>query len=318
MSKRPYFSIIIPMFNREREIGRAVNSCLAQDFEDFEIIVVDDGSTDGSVAVVQNFTDPRIKLICHEVNRGVSPARNTGVDAASGEWVIFLDSDDELLPGALATMRRRTSDVGNEIKSVRFMCRLDSGELSPAPPLKDEVWNYEAYIRWTESTLDGRQETLGVVRRKTFQKVRYPDNRSLEAIYHLDFARHFLARSCPDVMRLYHQDADNQLVKPEACRALVSAPDQARGMEAILSRHGEALWTWAPKRYWQHVSGLATLHFLSGHRVKALHYAARCLRSKPLSVRTWAIVVFGLLGRRSLAWLKVSRSRWPQARRSNK
>lgn len=197
---RPYFSIGIPMYNRARFIARALNSCLSQDFTDFEIIVVDDGSTDGSADVVRGFTDSRIKLICHDMNRGVCPARNTAADAASGEWVINLDSDDELLPGALATIYRRTSEVSSDIAKVRFMCRLDSGDLSPQPPLKDERWDYEAYIRWAEAHhSDGISETLSCVRRATFQSVRWPNDRMRGAIYHLDharFPRQGLSRCC--------------------------------------------------------------------------------------------------------------------------
>src|SRR5579862_3104859 len=94
----PFFSIVIPAYNRSVEIVRAVDSCLRQDFSDFEIVVVDDRSTDHTAEVVRRYNDVRINLICHAANRGVCPARNTGVSHANGQWIIFLDSDDELLP----------------------------------------------------------------------------------------------------------------------------------------------------------------------------------------------------------------------------
>src|SRR3954468_10100910 len=103
----PFFSIVIPDYDRAALIGRALRSCLDQDFTDFEIIAVDDGSADGSVAAIRRFDDPRLKLIEHERNRGVGPARNSGMAAAIGEWIVCLDSDDELLPGALRTMHDR-------------------------------------------------------------------------------------------------------------------------------------------------------------------------------------------------------------------
>ena len=102
---RPYFSIVIPVYNREKEIVRAVNSCLIQSFGDIEIVIVDDASKDQTVAVVKSLCDPRIVLVCHEMNRNVCPARNTGVAHSRGEWVLFLDSDDEFLPGALEKLR---------------------------------------------------------------------------------------------------------------------------------------------------------------------------------------------------------------------
>jgi glycosyltransferase involved in cell wall biosynthesis len=304
---KPYFSIVIPMYNRARFVARALNSCLSQDFTDFEIVVVDDGSTDGSADVVRRFTDPRIKLVCHEMNRGVCPARNTRVAAANGEWVIYLDSDDELLPGALATIYRRTSEVSSDIAKVCFMCRLDSGELAPQPPLKDEIWDYEAFIRWVEAHANSISETLPCVRRTTFQHVRLPNDRLLEGIYHLDLARSFLTRAYPDVVRLYHSDAENQLTRPSAIRALISAPDRVKGMEELLARHGEALSKWAPTSFLGRLSSLAIQYFLCGQRLKGLRYALRYARHHPASPKFYAIVAFGLLGPRPLAWIRAAK-----------
>src|SRR6267378_3691627 len=107
----PLLSIVLPVYNRERMLKRAIESCLAQDFADFELIVVDDGSTDRSVSVAEAYRDPRISVVRHPVNRGVGPARNTGVDAAGGEWIVCLDSDDELLPVGLSAMAARISSL---------------------------------------------------------------------------------------------------------------------------------------------------------------------------------------------------------------
>lgn len=93
-------SVVIPLFNKEKSISNTINSVLRQDFSDFEIVVVDDGSMDGSVAIVEAMNDPRIRLIKQE-NGGPSKARNTGVKNAKGEWIVFLDADDEMLPNAL-------------------------------------------------------------------------------------------------------------------------------------------------------------------------------------------------------------------------
>lgn len=95
-------SVVIPLFNKEKSISNTINSVLRQDFSDFEIVVVDDGSTDGSVAIVEAMNDPRIRLIKQE-NGGPSKARNTGVKCAKGDWIVMLDADDELLPNALNT-----------------------------------------------------------------------------------------------------------------------------------------------------------------------------------------------------------------------
>jgi len=94
----PKVSVVIPVFNRPASVRRAIESVLAQTCQDFEIVVVDDGSTDTTVAAVAALADPRITVIRHQRNRGGSAARNTGIAAGSAPYVAFLDSDDEWLP----------------------------------------------------------------------------------------------------------------------------------------------------------------------------------------------------------------------------
>jgi len=96
--KFPTVSVIIPTYNRAHLVGRAIQSVLEQTYQDFELIVVDDGSTDNTKEVVKGFNDKRIKYILHEKNKGATAARNTGIKAARGEYIAFQDSDDEWLP----------------------------------------------------------------------------------------------------------------------------------------------------------------------------------------------------------------------------
>lgn len=86
-------SVIIPLYNKEQYIESTLKSVLAQTFERFEVIIVDDGSTDNSLKVIDSYNDPRIKVI-RQVNQGVSVARNSGIKNASTEWITFLDADD--------------------------------------------------------------------------------------------------------------------------------------------------------------------------------------------------------------------------------
>lgn len=91
-------SVILPTYNRAQLLGRSIRSVLSQTFSDFELIVVDDASTDNTEELVKSFQDPRIRFIRHHINRGASAARNTGINAAQGKYIAFEDSDDEWLP----------------------------------------------------------------------------------------------------------------------------------------------------------------------------------------------------------------------------
>lgn len=109
----PCFSVVIPAYNRAAIIGRAIDSCLDQTFGDYEIIVVDDGSTDDTEAVVGAYSDPRLSFI-RQANAGGAAARNTGVAAARGRYIAFLDSDDAFLPGKLAAFHAAIEAAAGE------------------------------------------------------------------------------------------------------------------------------------------------------------------------------------------------------------
>lgn len=99
----PFFSAIIPVFNKESFLENTINSVLQQSFSDFELIVVNDGSTDGSMAIIEKFSDPRIRFFTKE-NGGVSSARNLGLQKASAKYISFLDADDYWYPNFLEEM----------------------------------------------------------------------------------------------------------------------------------------------------------------------------------------------------------------------
>jgi len=103
MNKNPTVSVIIPTYNRAHLVGRAIQSVLNQTYQDFELIVVDDGSKDSTEKVIKEFQqkDNRIIYLKHDQNKGGSAARNTGIKASRGEYIAFLDSDDLWLPEKL-------------------------------------------------------------------------------------------------------------------------------------------------------------------------------------------------------------------------
>jgi glycosyltransferase involved in cell wall biosynthesis len=101
---KPFFSVVIPAYNRARELRLTLGSVLAQTFTEYEVLVMDDGSKDDTEAVVRSFGDPRIQYAWAANSGGPATPRNRGIEAAKGDWVSFLDADDCWYPQKLATM----------------------------------------------------------------------------------------------------------------------------------------------------------------------------------------------------------------------
>lgn len=124
----PLVSIIIPLYNKERTISQTIESITNQTFKNFEVVVVNDGSTDNSVSEVLNIDDRRIRLI-NQPNGGVSNARNTGISNALGRWLMFLDADDKLLSNALEILVNNI-DAKCSIIAANFLVKNQKGQIS--------------------------------------------------------------------------------------------------------------------------------------------------------------------------------------------
>ncbi len=121
-NRTPSVSVVIPTHNRAGLLARSIESVLAQTFPDLECIVVDDGSTDNTAEVVRGFQDPRVRLVTLPTNCGLSRARNEGIRAARGEFVAFLDDDDEWLPRKLDMQVARLREADDPRATVVY-CR---------------------------------------------------------------------------------------------------------------------------------------------------------------------------------------------------
>ncbi|QHI99972.1 glycosyltransferase [Xylophilus rhododendri] len=127
------FTVVIPLYNKAPYIASTLHSVFAQSFEDFEVLVVDDGSKDDGAAVVEQIQDSRLRLI-RQANAGVACARNRGIAEARGEWIAFLDGDDWWHPEYLATQRQSMSLFpAVDVVSTGFVSRKDSKDWTPEP-----------------------------------------------------------------------------------------------------------------------------------------------------------------------------------------
>lgn len=115
---RPKYSIIIPTYNRASVLDRAIDSVLDQTYGDFEIIVVDDGSTDNTKQLVREYEDIRIRYLAHDENLGQNVARNTGIEAANGSLISYLDSDDVFTPDHLERVDAKFEELPSRFAGV--------------------------------------------------------------------------------------------------------------------------------------------------------------------------------------------------------
>jgi glycosyltransferase involved in cell wall biosynthesis len=129
----PLVSVVMPVYNAEKFLPEALESVLEQDYEPFEVIVVDDGSTDGTPQVVERY--PRVTYIRQE-NAGASAARNTGIATAAGEWIANVDGDDRVPPSKLSLQ------MDYLIRHPEVVCVLGRQEWIDPPPwlVRDQVY----------------------------------------------------------------------------------------------------------------------------------------------------------------------------------
>lgn len=138
--KEPLVSIIVPIYNAEKYLPQCICSCLEQSYQNIEVLLVDDGSTDDSLSVARKYAEQDLRInVIHQNNAGVSAARNAGLERATGEYITFLDSDDELFENAIEIMLTNMQNYDADIVSAmgcivnnsgRETCRGNDGGLS--------------------------------------------------------------------------------------------------------------------------------------------------------------------------------------------
>lgn len=185
-------SIIIPVFNAENYVAACLDSALAQTYGDLEIIAVNDGSTDGSAEILQSYVqDPRVCVISQR-NGGLSAARNSGLDAAAGDYIFFLDSDDTIHPETIEQLLSVAEKTDADF--VRCSYRVVYGELDARSPHVEPPAVFELLDAPVEDYLRHRflpSACLCLYRRSTFGDMRFTRDVIFED---LDFTWRYLRR----------------------------------------------------------------------------------------------------------------------------
>jgi glycosyltransferase involved in cell wall biosynthesis len=297
----PTFSIVITTYNRARIVCRCIDACLAQTFSGFEIVVVDDGSADDTQAVLaERYDDPRLRVVAHETNRGINPSRHTGATNAKGEWVVVVDSDDELLPEALARLHELIAELPDGVRVLRSRQLHDDGHITPSF-VPDGPYGYEGRIRWAEA--EGGNDAARCLQRAVFAATPYIDGRrgAMETLFELNLAEHETSLCVEEVLTKVHADAPDSWLRAASAADVVprlqrEATDMLWMAETTLARHGEALERWGPRQYVTVLRIAATQSFILGKRRLGARYALRALRRNPLAPAAWITLLLGLLG----------------------
>ena len=269
----PFFSIIIPTYNRAGLIGLTLQSVMDQEFIDFELLVVDDGSTDDTAAVVARYADPRLRYLPKQ-NAERGAARNYGLARAQGEYVLFLDSDDRLHPHHLATLY---AAIGAQAPRPNFIAtkydfdrdgQRRPSDLAPRPagPL-----GLEAFI-------GGNALACNVCVRRINPALRpFEEDRRYAAVedwmFLLENTQHGEAVQLVDAVTLTMNDHDQRSMRADN-EGLVRRLDLAAGwMQQRLTLTADQR-----RRLLGRVYYLCAIHaHIDGYRWPALRYAYRAL-----------------------------------------
>lgn len=290
----PAVSVVIPTYNRAYCLRRSIDSVLTQSFRDFELIVVDDGSTDETPELLQAIRDPRLRVFRHDTNKGGSAAINTGIRHARSELIALQDSDDEWLPEKLArqidVMRRADLSVG-VVYCDQWRFRGDDKSYFPAP----RITSADGIVY--DKALDDALYNIGnqslLIRRACFDKVgffdeRLPKNVDLDMLIRI--SKFFKFEHIPEPLLNYYVTSDSVTSRGEAAGI--------RTQELLFEKFAEDLKKMpalrAKRAYW-----IGSFHMREGDNGKGRSFLWRAARAQPLNVRYVAAAVLSLLGRRA-------------------
>lgn len=287
-------SVIIPTYDRERRLARAIASVTAQSHAAWELIVVDDASTDGTAEMVRALGDPRIRLIRHDRNAGVATARNTGMKAARGDFIAFLDSDDTWRPDKLKLqldlLHRRGPAVGLVYSGL--VTRREDG-LGPA-------WRPAARGNVLPDMLAGNAVHLGTS--SVLMRREVPDtiggfDETLPANEDHDYwtraARFYAFDFVPEPLIVYDQSGPEG---PADKRSLNFAANM-RARDLFVSRHGVEAARFGMRHRYQLDSACRHLEWREGTASRGRRLLIKAVRDRPFDPAPYVWMALSALPR---------------------
>ncbi|MEM2169161.1 MAG: glycosyltransferase family 2 protein [Candidatus Bathyarchaeia archaeon] len=280
---KPLISVIMVTRNRAHLLPRAIKSVLNQTYPHFELIIVDGGSTDNTREVIGSFKDSRIVYYRQTQDKGLHASRNIGLNLARGDYIAFLDDDDELVPGALETAIDTFSKLKPLKVEILWFDRLDveRNKLSGFGLKEEGFVAYEKYLCW-----EIRGDYWLVFSKKVFEGVRFPEDLwGLESITLLKLHQKHKAYYIPKVLYRNYREHGPRLCNPSFEDIVKLAPRYMLTLERFLCTYEKDLLRLCPQAYWQSSGILGFYQVLSGKKLRGLRNIIRALVKAPSSLR---------------------------------
>ena len=211
MTKNPLVSIVMATYNRAKTIERAIDGVFKQSYSNWELIIVDDGSSDNTSEILDKYTDSRIRRFKHEKNKGVTATKNLGLKNIKGEWFTTFDSDDEMYPEALEVMLNIPLNVDPEVTAVTCNCLDTTTKTFSGLGLKEN-----GYLDNHTLMTVCKHEFWGITRSDLLQNDLFNENLfGYESIlwYKIDdrAKRYYIHRA----LRIYHTEGSDSVTKAQ-------------------------------------------------------------------------------------------------------
>lgn len=278
-------SVVIPTYNRAEVLPRAIDSVLDQTYDDFKIIVVDDGSTDNTEDVVTSYSDDRVKYVFFEDNKGANTARNEGVRRSQGEYISFLDSDDEFHPNHLEkvvdALKSSSSGVGGVFTSFKIVNSHKTTNISNSP---DEKIKLEDIV---SGNIVGGFSAV-TVRKAAFTTVGLLDEEMLSSQDYEFFIRllcDYSLLGISETLLTYHTDSKQRISD--------SIDRKIAGQERVLEKHNEKLTSIGRARMY---SSRAYLYAKNGAMKNARQDFRYAIQENPINILAYYYLIAALLG----------------------
>lgn len=280
-------SVIIPTYNRENTLLRAVYSVLNQTFKDIELIIVDDNSTDGTEMLINSINDIRIKYVKHDKNLGGSAARNTGIGLATGEYIAFQDSDDEWLPTKLSEQLNCIKKFKVDVVFCAYT-RIRKYDEEIIPNLEKQIGYDSIYNLLLWKNFIGTPTVL--LKRDCFDEKLLFDSKlpryqdwDLWLRLSSKYSFKFLEKS---LVRAYIQ---NDSISKNEVAAVIS-------YEIIFNKNRENIFkSKSLLAYYYKTIGLTCFSAGGAMRLKGVRYLVKVVKISPFSIRAWSDLLFSVI-----------------------